>query len=98
MTAHTKRKIWHSYESELSKTNRRKPKGLQQEEYKGFKETTDSLFTEILQVTFKVVIGCRFCRAAPREMAVTKGMCDWIQVHEKLGLEENWPSLFEHII
>lgn len=31
-------------------------------------------------------------------MAVTKGTCDWIQVHEKLGLEEDCPSLFEHII
>lgn len=58
-----------------------------------------SLFIEIAQVTFKVVlIQCRFCRAAPREMAVIKGMCDWIQVHEKLGLEEYCPPLFEHII
>lgn len=31
-------------------------------------------------------------------MAVTKGMCDWIQVHEKLSLEEDCPSLFEHNI
>lgn len=31
-------------------------------------------------------------------MAVTKEMCDWIQVHEKLGLEEDCPSLFEHRI
>lgn len=99
MTAHSKCKIWHSYESELSKTNRREPKWLQQEEYKWFKETTVSLFIEIPQPTFKVVvIRCRFCRAALKEMAVIKGMRDWIHVHEKLGLEEDCPSLFEHTI
>lgn len=105
MTAHSKCKIWHSYESELSKTDRREPECLQQEEYKWFeeyklfKETAVFLFIEIPQPTFKVVvIQCRFCRAAPREMAVIKGMRDWMQVHEKLGLEEDCPSLFEHTI
>lgn len=44
------------------------------------------------------MIQCKFCRTAAIEMAVTKGMCDWIQVHKKLGLEEDYPSFFEHRI
>lgn len=44
------------------------------------------------------MIQCKFCRTAAIDMAVTKEMCDWIQVHEKLGLEEDCPSLFEHRI
>lgn len=31
-------------------------------------------------------------------MAVIKGMYDWIQVHEELGLEDDCPSFFEHTI
>lgn len=72
---------------------------MQEEECKCFKEDMVSLFIEIAQPTFRVVlIQCRFHRAAPREMAVIKRICDWIQVHEKLALEEYCPSLFEHVI